>query len=87
MRVNANDIKNIKAVSMGGGCGAVQVLQGLGKYLDQLTGMQQQLADQGPTVEIAQSRAQQLLILNETLGRRGHSRTGSCVDFVIGQRH
>ena len=30
---------NIKAVSIGGGCGAVQVLLGLSKYLDDLTGI------------------------------------------------
>ncbi len=31
--------KSIKAVSIGGGCGAVQVLLGLSKYLDDLTGI------------------------------------------------
>jgi len=35
----AKDIKNLKVVSMGGGGGTVQILQGLGQYMDQLTGI------------------------------------------------
>ena len=37
--MNEKDIKHIKAVSMGGGGGTVQILQGLGQYLDHLTGI------------------------------------------------